>query len=294
MTHTLSFCPSGAQHPVGIGLKSEHQLEVIQDKPELAFFEVHAENYMTVGGNHMRFLDAVAETYPLSVHGVGMSLGSAEGIDSDHLNKFKQVVERYQPWLVSEHSAWSVQGGHYLNDLLPLPLNKVTLGLVGDNISKMQDAIGRRILVENPSTYVSFKASDIPEPEYLTRLADKTGCGILLDVNNVYVSAKNNGFDVDQYLASIPAAHVGEIHLAGHVVKSVDGAEVRIDDHGSAVADDVWSLYEQVVERIGARPTLIEWDSNVPALSVLVSEAHEARQRMERVLAAGDAFDGAA
>ena len=294
MANSLLFCPSGAQHPVGVGLKSEHLLEVIHNKPDLAFFEVHAENYMTAGGNHMRFLDAVAETYPLSIHGVGMSLGSAEGIDCDHLSKFKQVVERYQPWLVSEHLAWSVQGGHYLNDLLPLPLNEATLGVVADNIAKMQDAIGRRILVENPSTYVSFLATDIPEPEYLSRLAERTGCGILLDVNNVYVSAKNNSFNAGEYLAKIPADIVGEIHLAGHVVKDVDGAEIRIDDHGRAVADDVWLLYEQTVERIGVCPTLVEWDSTVPALSVLVSEAHQAKERMKRSIAAVEAFNGAA
>ncbi len=294
MKNLYSFCPSGAQHPVGIGLKSEHLLEVIKSQPELAFFEVHAENYMTAGGNHMRFLDAVAEIYPLSVHGVGMSLGSAEGIDSDHLAKFKRVVERYQPWLVSEHLAWSVHDGHYLNDLLPLPLNEATLQVVADNIARMQDVVGRQILIENPSTYVSFQATDIPEPEYLSRLAEKTDCGILLDVNNVYVSAKNNNFDAGEYLANIPAALVGEIHLAGHAVKDVDGAEIRIDDHGSSVADDVWSLYVQTIERIGARPTLIEWDSNVPELSVLVSEAHQARDRMKLALGAAEAFDGAA
>ncbi len=294
MKNSYSFCPSGAQHPVGVGLKSEHLLEVIESQPELAFFEIHAENYMTLGGNHMRFLDAVAEFYPLSVHGVGMSLGSAEGIDNDHLSKFKRVVERYQPWLVSEHLAWSVHDGHYLNDLLPLPLNETTLGIVADNIERMQDAIGRRILIENPSTYVSFQATDIPEPEYLTKLADKTNCGILLDVNNVYVSARNNNFDARDYLASIPAALVGEIHLAGHVVKDVDGAEIRIDDHGSAVIDDVWSLYEQTIERIGARPTLIEWDSNVPELPVLVGEAQQAKEKMKRALVAAEALHGAA
>lgn len=291
---SYSFCPSGLELPVGVGLKAEHLLDAKKSQPDLAFFEVHAENYMTAGGNHMRFLDAICGIYPLSVHGVGMSLGSADGIDTEHLKKFKQVVDRYDPWLVSEHLAWSVHDGHYLNDLLPLPLNEATLAVVSDNVSRMQDAIGRKILIENPSTYVAFKATDIEEPEYLARLAEQTGCGILLDVNNVYVSARNNGFDAADYLSQIPDALVGEIHLAGHVVKQVDGAEIRIDDHGSAVIDEVWSLYRQTIERIGARPTLIEWDSNVPELPVLVSEARKAQEQMARALGTAGAFHGAA
>lgn len=287
-------CPSGHQFPVGVGLKAEHLLKVTETKPDLAFFEVHAENYMTAGGNHMRFLDEVSDSYSLSVHGVGMSLGSAEGINSQHLKNFRRVIDRYQPWLVSEHLAWSVHDGHYLNDLLPLPLNEATLAVVSDNVSRMQDAIGRKILIENPSTYVAFKTTNIDEPEYLARLAERTGCGILLDVNNVYVSARNNGFDAEKYLARIPGDLVGEIHMAGHVVKQVDGAEIRIDDHGSSVIDDVWSLYRQTIERIGARPTLVEWDSNVPELPVLVAEAHKAQEQMMFAVGTGEVADGAA
>jgi len=294
MSNSHTFCPSGHQFPVGVGLKAEHMLNVIKTKPDLAFFEVHAENYMTAGGNHMRFLDEVCDSYSLSVHGVGMSLGSAEGIDAQHLKKFEQVVERYKPELVSEHLAWSVHDGHYLNDLLPLPLNESTLAVVADNVSRMQDAVGRKVLIENPSTYVAFKATDIDEPEYLARLAEQTGCGILLDVNNVYVSGRNNGFDAEDYLARIPGEMVGEIHLAGHVVKQVDGAEIRIDDHGSSVIDDVWSLYRHTIERIGARPTLIEWDSNVPELPVLVCEAHKAREQMAFASGVSEAIHGAA
>lgn len=294
MVDSYPSCPSGHPYPVGIGLKAEHMLGVSEGQPELAFFEVHAENYMTAGGNHMRFLDEITERYPLSVHGVGMSLGSAEGIDPSHLKKFRQVVERYKPQLVSEHLAWSVHEGHYLNDLLPLPLNAETLDVVADNVSRMQDAIGRKILIENPSTYVAFKATDISEPEYLTLVAEKTGCGILLDINNVYVSARNNDFDADAYLENIPGELVGEIHLAGHLIKQVDDAEIRIDDHGSAVADDVWALYRQTIKRIGARPTLIEWDSNLPELSVLISEAHKAQKQMMRALDVSETFDGAA
>lgn len=294
MTQTHAFHPSGAPYPVGVGLKAQHYGDALEGQHPLAFFEVHAENYMMQGGNHLRYLDLIADRYPLSIHGVGMSLGSAEGLDSAHLRKFRSLVERFEPWLVSEHLAWSIEGGHYLNDLLPLPLNAATLDIVTDNINRMQDTIGRRILVENPSTYVSFKATDIPEPEYLTRLAEATGCGILLDVNNVYVSARNNGFDAASYLADIPARHVGEIHLAGHTVKDIDGAELRIDDHGSAVVDDVWALYAKTIEQIGARPTLIEWDTDIPAFDTLIDEAEKARALMESAVKEKGTLDGAA
>lgn len=294
MTNTHSYNPAGVRHPVGVGLKAQHYHDVLEGQPELAFFEVHAENYMMQGGNHLRFLEAIAASYPISVHGVGMSLGSEEGLDAIHLNKFRRVVDEFRPWLVSEHLAWSVHGGHYLNDLLPLPLNDTTLEVVSDNIKHMQDTIGRRILIENPSTYVSFTATDIPEPEYLGRLAEGTGCGILLDVNNIFVSARNNGFDARKYIDAVAGIHVGEIHLAGHTVKDVGGAEIRIDDHGSPVIDDVWSLYDYTIRRIGERPTLIEWDTDVPEFPVLVAEAHKARTVMADALSEEGAVDGAA
>ncbi len=294
MTNTHSYNPSGVRHPVGVGLKAQHYQEVLESQPELAFFEVHAENYMMQGGNHLRFLEAIAENHPLSVHGVGMSLGSAEGLNTQHLAKFRKVVDEFNPWLISEHLAWSVHDGHYLNDLLPLPLNATTLTVVADNIRHMQDTIGRRILVENPSTYVSFNATDIPEPEYLGLLAERSGCGILLDVNNIYVSAKNNCFDAHEYVDAVPSAHVGEIHLAGHTVKDVDGSELRIDDHGSEVTDAVWSLYDYTIRRIGERPTLIEWDTEIPEFNVLVSEADKAREVMQKATSTEEAVDGAA
>lgn len=294
MTNTHSFNPSGVRHPIGVGLKAQHYLEALEGRHPITFFEVHAENYMMQGGNHLRFLDAIGEKFPLSIHGVGMSLGSAEGLDADHLQKFKHLVERFDPWLVSEHLAWSVHDGNYLNDLLPLPLNETTLDVVSENVKRMQDAIGRRILIENPSTYVSFKSTDIPEPIYLERLADDTGCGILLDVNNIFVSARNNGFDAKSYIDAIPARSVGEIHLAGHTVKVIDGAELRLDDHGSPVIDDVWSLYDYAVRRIGERPTLIEWDTDVPEFTTLAKEAEKARAVMVQALSHGGAVDGAA
>lgn len=294
MTNTFSYSPSGVRYPTGVGLKSQHYLEILESQPQLAFFEVHAENYMMQGGNHLRFLEAIAEHYPLSVHGVGMSLGSAEGVNDEHLEKFKRVVDQYKPWLVSEHLAWSVHDGHYLNDLLPLPLNKTTLDIVSDNISKVQDIIGRQILVENPSTYVSFNTTDIPEPDFLNMLSERCGCGILLDVNNIYVSAKNNGFDATTYLNDISVSAVGEIHMAGHTLKEIDGAEVRIDDHGSRISDDVWKLYAETLRRVGERPTLIEWDTNIPALGELVGEAEKARSMMQNTFGSVGVMHGTA
>lgn len=265
-----------ANNPVGVGLKAQHYIEVLETKPDLGFFEVHAENYMMQGGNHLRFLEAISEIYPLSIHGVGMSLGSAEGLDAEHLDKFKKLVDRFKPALVSEHLAWSVQGGTYLNDLLPLPLNDESLRVVSDNVSRMQDAIGQQILVENPSTYIAFGSTDIDEPDYLGRLAQNTGCGLILDINNVYVSATNNGFSAEKYLGAFPLEHVGEIHMAGHTEKDIDGAILRIDDHGSPVIDPVWALFEAVVNKVDIIPTLIEWDNDIPEFDVLLGEAAKA------------------
>lgn len=296
MANTHSVNPTGALHPVGVGLKAQHYAEALEGHHPLSFFEVHAENYMMPGGNHLRFLEAIREKYPLSIHGVGMSLGSAEGLNENHLSKFRSVVDRFDPWLVSEHLAWSVHDGTYLNDLLPLPLNAGTLAVVSDNVDRMQDAIGRRILIENPSTYVSFQSTDIPEPEYLARVAAATGCGILLDVNNIYVSARNNGFDAKDYIKNISGELVGEIHLAGHTVKDIDGAELRLDDHGSPVIDDVWALYDYAIRRFGERPTLIEWDTDVPDFTTLIDEAAKARSAMQAAFSLGnmEAVHGAA
>ena len=285
MTFPKHIASSDRGQPVGVGLKSEHYGHVLEASPDVAFFEVHAENYMMDGGAHHRYLQAIAERYRLSVHGVGMSLGSAEGLDRAHVARFKGLVERYSPWLISEHLAWSRAGKTYLNDLLPLPLTEESLSTVADNIAMLQDALGRKLLVENPSSYMAFTSSDIPEPEFLTRLADQTGCGILLDVNNVYVSGKNMGWDVAAYLDAIPSALVGEIHLAGHLLKDVDGVPLRIDDHGSRVTDDVWHHFENLIARIGPRPTLVEWDTDIPDFKTLKAEAHQARAIMDKIAA---------
>ena len=282
MSNQYIFTPSGASFPAGIGLKSQHFAEVLAQKPDLAFFEVHAENFMSAGGAHHRYLEQIVDIYPLSVHGVGMSLGSASGVSKDHLKRFGDVVDRYSPWLISEHLAWSSEGGYYLNDLLPLPLNKESLAVVAENVNAMQNFLGRKILVENPSAYMAFTATDMPETEFLAALAEQTGCGLLLDVNNVYVSGKNMGWSIQNYLKDIPSSLIGEIHVAGHTLKQLDdNQEIRIDDHGSQVSDPVWDLFHDLVSRIGARPTLIEWDTNVPSLNDLVTEAGKATSIMQ-------------
>ncbi|WP_286828496.1 MULTISPECIES: DUF692 domain-containing protein [Kordiimonas] len=289
MTFPAYIAAKGAQKPVGVGLKSQHYDDVLTSKPALAFFEVHAENYMMPGGAHHRYLEEIRETYPLSIHGVGMSLGSAEGLNRKHLQRFSEVVNRYRPWLVSEHLAWSRAGDTYLNDLLPVPMTQESLRIVTGNVKALQDAIGRKILIENPSSYLTFADDEMPEVDFLVALAEATGCGLLLDVNNVYVSGKNIGWDVRAYLDSIPADLVGEIHLAGHLTRDVEGQTLRIDDHGSRVSDSVWTLYERVIARIGPRPTLIEWDSNIPTLDVLVVEAEKAQKLMSEMVEPGQA-----
>ena len=259
----------------GIGLRGSHVREVLAARPQIPWLEVHAENYMG-GGAALRALDAIRPHYPLSIHGVGLSLGSADGLDARHLARLRSLVERVQPRLVSEHLSWSVVGGAYLNHLLPLPYTAESLGVVTENVTRTQSALGRRILVENPSSYLRFRHSTIPEAEFLAELACRTGCGILCDVNNVYVSAHNLGLDAAQYLAALPADAIGEVHLAGHSVNDANGAGGRtilIDDHGSRVTPDVWTLYRRAIERFGPVPTLIEWDTDIPALAVLLDEA---------------------
>lgn len=257
----------------GIGLKASHYRDLLELSPDLPFLEVHPENYMGEGGPPHRYLSKLAECYPLSFHGVGLSLGGVETLDADHLARWRSLVDRYSPLLVSEHIAWSTHAGIAHHDLLPLPYTEEALEVVCDNIAVMQDALGREVLVENPSTYLQFASSTIPETEFLIETTRRTGCRLLLDVNNVYVSAKNHGFDPARWLALIPGDIVGEIHLAGHATINVCDHQLRIDDHGSHVCKEVWSLYGQTIARIGQRHTLIEWDTNVPALSELLLEA---------------------
>lgn len=263
----------------GISLKPEHAPGILEGPAIDGWFEAHAENYMGAGGAPHRFLTAIRERYPLSLHGVGLSIGSEDGLSREHLMRLAAVVRRYEPGLVSEHLAWSTHGGQYLNDLLPLPYTLRTLTRVALHVDEVQVALRRKILIENPSTYVRFKDDEFPETEFLRALVRRTGCELLLDVNNVYVSAQNHGFDAATYLDAFPLEHVGEIHLAGHVPHADDPA-LLIDTHDRAVADPVWALYSRVIARTGPIPTLIEWDNDIPALEILAGEAAHANQVM--------------
>lgn len=265
----------------GIGLKPRHFKDILGNDTAIGWFEIHTENYMGCGGAAHAYLEDIRARYPLSCHGVGLSLGSADGLDPVHLDRVKQVVERYRPALVSEHLSWSVSGGTYLNDLLPLPLTQEALDVISRNVDEVQSCLGRTILVENPSSYLEFSANEMTEPVFLRRLIERTGCGLLLDVNNIYVSARNHGWDAGAYLDVIPHDAVGEIHLAGHSVREGDGWQLLIDDHGSRVPETVWSLFEQTLALTGPRPTLIEWDTDVPSLDVLMTEARRADALLE-------------
>jgi uncharacterized protein (UPF0276 family) len=260
----------------GIGLRFQHHQAVLDARPDVAWMEVHTENYMG-GGSPIRCLEAIRRNIPISLHGVGLSLGSAEGLDQAHLDRIQQVAEHIEPDLMSEHIAWSVSGGTYLADLLPLPMTEEALAVVCRHVDQVQSTLRRKILVENPSTYMQFRHSTIPEWEFMAAVAARTGCGILCDINNIYVSAKNHGWDPLVYLAALPRDAIGEIHLAGHSIRQLaDGSTLRIDDHASRVIGEVWSLYETALRRLGPAPTLIEWDNNIPPLDVLLEEARHA------------------
>ena len=267
----------------GASFKPEHLPSILADRERRRFFEVHAENYMGAGGPPHRSLEIIRREYPVSLHGVCMSIGGPGALDKAHLERFRRLVERYEPALVSEHLAWSTHGTAYFNDLLPLPYNAATLGKVCAHIDEVQEAIRRPILLENPSTYLAFRDSTISETDFIRTIAKRTGCGLLLDVNNVFVSATNHGFSAMDYLSDFPLSHVGEIHLAGHAEQSDDeGEPLLIDSHDAPVADGVWELYEFVLSRVGAIPTLIEWDSNLPEWPILKAEAAAAQAILDR------------
>lgn len=269
----------------GIGLRHPHDAAFARapaGAPQLApWVEVHSENFLCEGGPRLAMLAAVRERAPVSCHGVGLSLGSAEGLDPAHLKRLRHLFDWARPGLVSEHLSWSVTGGVYLNDLLPLPYTEECVGVLARNIAHAQDALGRRILVENPSRYLSFRDSPMTEAAFLARLVEQTGCGLLLDVNNIYVSTQNTGGDPLDFLRGIPADAVGEIHLAGHSIDGAGETRVLIDTHSTRVCDDVWDLYRAAIAHIGPRPTLIEWDRDLPEIDVLLDEA----RRAERIMA---------
>jgi uncharacterized protein len=263
----------------GVGLKPEHIDEILRDRPRLGFFEIHAENYMGDGGPPHRRLEAIRAIYPLSLHGVGLSIGSPRPLDGEHLARLAALERRYQPGLFSEHLAWSSHNEGYLNDLLPLPYTGETLAAVCAHIDQVQEGMGRRMLLENPSTYVLFSESTMSETDFIGEIAKRTGCGLLLDVNNVMVCATNHGFDAASYLDAFPLQHVGEIHLAGFAEAKDDfGHPLLIDAHDSPVREAVWGLYRDVISRTGPIPTLIEWDNDVPEWSRLLGEARLAEQ----------------
>jgi uncharacterized protein (UPF0276 family) len=267
---------------IGVGFKPEHFAAIAAAPQPVAFFEIHAENYMGEGGRPHACLRFLREHYALSVHGIGLSIGSGEPLDRDHLRRLRGLCDRYQPESFSEHLAWSSHGGTFLDDLLPLPYTEATLATVIDHIDEAQEFLGRQLLLENPATYVCFSTSTIPEIEFLTEVARATGCGLLLDINNIFVCARNHGFEAATYLAGFPLACVGEIHLAGHFAATdEDGTTLLIDSHGAAVASDVLGLYEEVVARAGPLPTAIEWDNDVPGWSVLRNQAATAQARLD-------------
>jgi uncharacterized protein (UPF0276 family) len=268
--HGAHGAPTGA----GIGLRAPHIEQVIATRPPVPWLEVHAENYMG-GGPPVRHLERVRADYPISLHGVGLSIGTDGALDPRHLDRLRSLVHRVQPALVSEHLSWSIAGGAYLNHLLPLPYTEETLSVVARHVRQAQDTLGRQLLIENPSSYLRFRESCIPEPEFLAELVRLTGCALLCDVNNVYVTATNFGDDPWRYIDALPAT-VAEIHLAGHAVNDADGTTVLIDDHGSAISGAVWDLYRHALTRFGPVPTLVEWDTNIPALEVLLAEAETA------------------
>lgn len=259
----------------GVGLRAPHIAEVRCTHPAVPWFEVHAENYMG-GGPAVRALEQIRQDYPLSIHGVGLSLGSADGLDTRHLARLKRLVERLEPVLVSEHLAWSSAGGVYLNHLLPLVYTEETLDIMCRNVEQVQTVLGRRILIENPSSSLRFAGSSMPEPAFLTAIVQRTGCGLLCDVNNIYVTSQNFDQNPVAYLDMLPGHGIEEIHLAGHTVNDADGQPIWIDDHGAPVSAAVWELFTLAVLRFGPVPTLIEWDTNIPELAVLVAEASKA------------------
>lgn len=283
----------------GIGFKPKHLSAVLSDPLGVSWLEVHPENYMGAGGVPHRTLKSIRDELPISMHGVGMSLGSANGVDEEHLKRLVELVDRYQPAQVSEHLAWSHWNQVFLNDLLPMPYTSESLALVASNIDRVQESLKRPILVENPSLYLQFDGSkfegeEFSEAVFLNRLVEQTGCGLLFDVNNLYVCANNQKFDAQKYLDELDIEHIGEVHLAGHSSETLaDGSELLIDDHGSVVRNEVWSLYQSLVQRLGHMPpTLIEWDTDTPDFTQMNQQATLANQRASAALEIRLAQDG--
>lgn len=279
--HVVRATPIPAR--AGVGLRAAHYQDVLEQRPAVGWFEVHSENYFGGGGKPLLYLEKIRTDYPLSLHGVGLSLGSADPLNFGHLSQLKKLIARVEPGLVSEHLSWSSIGWRYFNDLLPLPYTEETLIHVAERVIRTQDYLGHQILVENISSYLEYKDSSLAEAEFLVELARRAGCGLLLDVNNVYVSSENHGFDARAFVRTIPPALVKEIHLAGHTRNEHDEGTILIDTHNQRVSPEVWDLYASALSHLGfVPPTLIEWDSDIPSLDVLVEEAKIADQHMEK------------
>ncbi|MDR7285817.1 uncharacterized protein (UPF0276 family) [Pseudomonas corrugata] len=273
----MNHSPFGLPPRAGLGLKTEHFREVLGSQPDIGFFEVHAENYMVAGGPFHHYLGLIREQYPLSLHGVGLSIGGDGPLDTQHLKRLAALIERYQPCAFSEHLAWSSHGPVFLNDLLPLAYDNATLNRVCEHIDQAQNTLKRPMLLENPATYLAFERSTIDEADFISEVIQRTGCGLLLDVNNVYVSCTNHRRDPEAYIDALPLHAVGEIHLAGFSEDTDSlGDRLLIDDHGAPIDTAVWSLYQRVLERTGPIATLIERDNQLPAFSVLQAEARQA------------------
>lgn len=280
---TPSFRVEPLPARAGLGLKPQHFKDVLAQCPDIGFFEVHAENHMVAGGPLPHFLACIRERYPLSLHGVGLSIGGESPLDEAHLRRLVDLIARCEPAVFSEHLAWSSHGGHFLNDLLPLPYDSDTLDRVCRHIDQVQSCLRRQILLENPATYLAFASSTFSEAAFLSEVVRRTGCGLLLDLNNVHVSCTNHGLDADAYIDALPLHMVGEVHLAGHAVdEDAAGAPLLIDHHGSPVAEPVWRLYERLIARLGPLPTLLERDNDVPSLATLLSEAARAEHTLAR------------
>lgn len=276
-SRTEPLPPSDESGPtVGLGLKAQHYEDALACSATGLWFEVHAENYMAPGGPRLAWLEAIRRDKPISLHGVGLSLAGSEAPDTDHLARLRTVVDRYEPFAVSEHLAWSRHGQVYHPDLLPFPRTRQRLARIADNVSRTQDALGRPVLIENPSLYLALEGHEMSEADLLGELVAATGCGLLLDVNNVHVTANNLGGDAEAYINALPAHAIGEIHLAGHAPDALLGPDLLIDTHDAPIADVVWALYSHTLSRIGSRPTLIERDGNLPPFETLMAERDRA------------------
>ena len=272
--------------PAGIGLRHPYYQEILDSKPKLGWFEIHPENYFG-GGINRYFLGKIRQSYPISMHAVGLSLGSSEAVSDDHLRQLKELIDIYEPFIVSDHASWSASGNAHLNDLLPLPYNQETLDALCRNIDKTQTTLKRTILIENPSTYLTFKNNEMSEWEFLNEAARKTGCYLLLDVNNIYVQSQNHNFDPYEYLDNINMEKVREIHLAGHIERDTGHGIILVDTHSRKVKDIVWDMYTHTIKKTGTIPTLIEWDQDFPPLETLLAQADNARKIMKKYSAKG-------